>query len=402
MKMKWQISFLVVSLAVMLLLTVPAFAQTTADVELVGVVEAMTLDTVTVNGLLVDVSTAEINTPIEVGALVRVEGSLNVDGTITARQINPVGDDIQPGEAELIGMVESFEDTTMVINGLSIDVTTAEIDPAIMVGEMVRVHATADSAGVWVAREVALFTPDPDAADDDPTPVGEFEITGTLEEIGDGFIVVAGQTITTTGAEIHDTLVVGVLVKAHVQLVDDVLVAREVENVVAGTGASANDNEDDDHNGNANDNDDADQNANDNSNDNDDDADQNANDNSNVDTSVSAQDAIDIVLAVYPNTTIVEIRLDRRFGDTLVWDIRTSHGLEITIDAQSGIILTIESHDDDVDNGNFNDNGNGGNTNTNSNDNSDDSGMGSNDNSDDSGMGSDDDSDDSGMGSDDD
>lgn len=392
MKMKWQISFLVVSLVVMLLLTVPAFAQTTAEVELVGVVEAMTLDTITVNGLLVDVSTAEINTPIEVDVLVRVEGTLNVDGTITARQINPVADGIQPGEAELIGVLESFDDTTMVINGLSIDVSSAEIDPVIAVGDMVRVHATADSTGVWVAREVALFTPDPDVTAGDPTPVGEFEITGTLEEIGDGFIVVAGQTITTTDAEIHDTLVVGVLVKAHVQLVDNVLVAREVENVIGGTDApvndnangntNVNDNEDDDHNGNTNDNDDGDQNA---------------NDNANVDTAVSAQDAIDIVLAIYPNTTIVEIRLDSRFGGALVWDIRTSHGLEITIDAQSGIILTIERHDDDFDNGNFNDNSNEGNTNINANSNSN-----GNDNSDDSGMGSDDDTDDSGMGSDDD
>jgi LysM repeat protein len=57
----------------------------------------------------------------------------------------------------------------------------------------------------------------------------EVELTGVLEQIGDGFIVVSGQTISIVGAEINDPLVVGGAVKVHFSTINGQAVAREVE-----------------------------------------------------------------------------------------------------------------------------------------------------------------------------
>ncbi|MCA9914620.1 MAG: PepSY domain-containing protein [Anaerolineae bacterium] len=354
--------------AALLFVALPVFAQTAGAVELVGVVEAMTLDTITINGQTIVITGAEINTALEVGAVVSVEGTLNPDGSISARQVNPVAAGVQPGEAELIGVLEHFDSTAMVVNGIAFDVSGAELGTGLAVGQMVKVHATWTDSG-WVAREVQLYTP----AEDAPGMSGEFEMTGTLEAIGDGSITVAGQTIMTAGAEIKNMLVIGGRVKVHFSLVNGVMVAREVENATASS--TTNDNMDD--NSNTNDN------ANSNDNASSDDSNSNANDNQAGSPQMSAQQAIDIVLAIYPNTSIVEIKLDDKFGGILVWEIKTSHGLELNINAQTGVILTIDNYqssDDSNTNYNSNDNADDGSSNTNTND---DHGDDHNDNEDD-------------------
>ncbi|MCB9451243.1 MAG: PepSY domain-containing protein [Anaerolineaceae bacterium] len=380
-----SLSFLSI-FAALLFLALPVFAQTSGAVELVGVVEAMTLDTITVNGQGIIITGAEINTALEIGALVSVEGTLNPDGSISARQVNPVAAGVQPGEAELIGVLEHFDSTAMVVNGITFDVSGAELGTGLAVGQMVKVHATWTDSG-WVAREVQLYTP----AEDAPGMSGEFEMTGTLEAIGDGSITVAGQTIMTAGAEIKNMLVIGVRVKVHFSLVNGVMVAREVENATADASSNSNDNMDDNSNANTNDN------ANSNDNDNGDDSNTNANDNQAGSPQISAQQAIDIVLAIYPNTSIVEIKLDSKFGGILVWEIKTSHGLELNIDAQTGVILTIDDHhsgdDSNFNSNNNTDDGSNFNSNSNHNDNNDDHG-GRDDNHDDDHSGRNDNNDD--------
>jgi hypothetical protein len=150
---------------------------------------------------------------------------------------------------------------------------------------------------------------------------------------------------------------------------------------------------------------------------------------------ISVTEASELVLEIYPNTTIISARQVTRFSGRLVWEIITSHGIEVTIDVGCGHILTIERDDDGESNtgstnspsnpneegtsntnindssssSNINDNSNANsdsssdfNTNSDTNDNSDDgndNNDNSNDNDDNSGMGSDDDDDNSGMGS---
>jgi hypothetical protein len=409
---------LVISMAILLLLsTIPSLAQTIDTVELVGIIENMTSTTITVNQQIINLTGAELNIPLEIGSLVKIEGNLSEAGEITAREVNAPDENAQAGEAELVGILESYDGSTMVINGQVVDVATAEVKAGIVIGELVKVHVTANDDGTWQAREAeptAVPTQDDTTDDnsDDGLRAGEFEIVGTLDEIGDGFVVISGQVIDVSTAEIKNLLVTGVLVKVHLQTVDGVLVAREIENEMG-----SDDNTNDNSNTNTNDNS---SNTNDNNDDN-----ANVNDNTSVDTTVSLEDATSQVLSIYPNTTITEIKLDDDFGGTLIWKIETSHGIEVKIDAQTGVILTIESDGDDNNNGSTNSNDNTSNNNTgddnsnssndnddddnnsnsnNDNDDDDNSGMGSDDDDDDnSGMGSDDDDDDnSGMGSDDD
>lgn len=57
---------------------------------------------------------------------------------------------------------------------------------------------------------------------------------------------------------------------------------------------------------------------------------------------LTAADAETRVLAIYPNTRIVSVNQETRFGDVLVWVVRTSHQLELVIDVACGNILTID------------------------------------------------------------
>lgn len=57
---------------------------------------------------------------------------------------------------------------------------------------------------------------------------------------------------------------------------------------------------------------------------------------------LTQQDAANRVMAIYPNTTISSITQVVKFGGTLVWEIKTSHGIEVNIDVACGVILTIQ------------------------------------------------------------
>jgi len=218
-----------------LLIARPALAQGSggsAEVELIGVITAMDAQTITVNGQIVNVTRAEVRTALTVGLAVKVEGWLLVDGSILAREVYAVQAGVRPGEVEVIGAVESFDGAALVVNGMTFDVSAAEMPGgALAIGDRVKVHASLSADGRWIAREVERAVDD--GAGNDNTsgtaPVGEVEITGTLTEIGTDFIVVSGQTISTVGAEIKDTLVIGALVKVHMSTVDSQWVAREVE-----------------------------------------------------------------------------------------------------------------------------------------------------------------------------
>lgn len=229
-------------------------ANAVGSIELVGLIEAMTVDSITVNQQVIDITSAELTTALELDAAVKVEGWVLTDGTIAAREVSAATPDgLLPGEVEITGVVEAVDATTLTVNGLVIDISTAEMTDVIAVGDMVKVHASFDDAGALVAREVALYTPDTPPA----TPGEDFELRGTLEEVGDGYIVVAGQSINMLQAEVKTQLQVGALVKVHVRIVNGELVASEVEGWLnhddnANTNDNSNDNEDDDDNSNDN------------------------------------------------------------------------------------------------------------------------------------------------------
>lgn len=350
----------------------PVNSQTSEDVEVVGSVEAMTLNTITVNQLEIDVTSAEMNIPIEVGTIVEVKGELSTNGTITAHEVNAVDDEFELGEAEIIGLLESFDGTTMLINGQTIDVSEADVHDGITFGGFVLVHAILqDDDDVWIARSAESFV----ASElDDELDEGELILIGTLEVLGNQELTVAGQPISidATETEIHDILIVGVRVKVRVRITNDEWLALEIENSLSRKEVENNTNSN--QNNNANDSRNSNSNSNDNS--------------ASTNSSISEQAVIDMVLEIYPNTRVTSINLLEKFGGTLVWEVQTSHGIELNINAESGVILSIQrgndannnvntnlhnntnlninQNDNNNDNANFNSNQN---HNTNSNDN---------------------------------
>jgi LysM repeat protein len=262
-------------------MTIMAQDDTAAnEVELVGLIEALDMDSITVNGQRILVAAAEINTPLQLGAAVKVEAQVQADLSIRARQINAItgedNDDMLPGEIEITGLLSAFDDSTMTIAGLIIDVRGAEIKAGVVVGEVVRVHASLQVNNQLQAREVERYAGHDDddsslndnAADDNANTndnsndnfdddnsslndnmaftQGEFELRGTLTSIGADFIVVQGQNISTVGAEIKGTLTLGAMVKVHLSLVNGAWVAREVEMAVRTREDDDDDRDDDD------------------------------------------------------------------------------------------------------------------------------------------------------------
>lgn len=284
----------VLTLLVATLIGLPKiYAQSGDDViqiELVGEIEALSTTTLTINSQVVDISVAELNTTLAIGEVVKVEGTLEADGSIVAREVKSVEEgELLPGEIEIVGPVEAFDTDSLTIGGLVIDITTAEVEDSLVleVGAIVKVHMSVvtDAVGVesWVAREVQDGTDDSqdDSSDDstddnsDDSPAGEFEIVGTLTSIDGDTIVVSGVTIDVASAEIKGILVEGALVKVHLSLVDGVLVAREVE--LHDSRPSDDDGSDDDSDDNGNDNSNTNSNVNTNANNSNDDDDSNSN-----------------------------------------------------------------------------------------------------------------------------
>ena len=264
--MRLKIGLISVFVVIMALIVGQAVLASQAEqsvqdtIELVGAIQTINADgSIVINGVTVTITTAQLNVPLAVGQVVKVEGTLLPDGRVAAREVRtPNDDDLRDDdEIELVGIVESFDGTTLVVDGLAIDVRGAEINNPIVVGQPIKVHGSFDANGNLIARETddnsnnnndGVPSPEstPEVGDDnggDDDRPGEFEIVGTLEQVGDGFIVVNGQQISITGAEIKNQLVVGTLVKLHLNNQNGQLVAREVEN--------ARDDDDDDNGGNS-------------------------------------------------------------------------------------------------------------------------------------------------------
>ncbi|HML21503.1 MAG TPA: DUF5666 domain-containing protein [Aggregatilinea sp.] len=213
-----------------------AQSDDTNKVELVGLIEAVEQDTITVNGLVVDVAGAQVGAALEVGTAVWIEGVTLADGTIRASEVIPAESGVLlPGELELVGLLDSLSASSAEVNGLAFDLAVAEVERGLAVGDLVKVHAGLSMDGNWIAREIETFALD-DSTTTGATATaqprfddGEFEIVGTLMNAGEGFIVVAGQQIDVTRAEMHGTPLLGALVKVHLSLVNGEWVAREVE-----------------------------------------------------------------------------------------------------------------------------------------------------------------------------
>src|SRR5690606_15236809 len=105
-------------------------------------------------GIVVDIRIADLNTPLTLGSLVRIEGSLT-DGVYSARQVSQpaprpdsnapagtVGDGsgIDDDNFELYAVIESFDDDILIVSGQQVEIANAEIKVALAVGQVVKLE----------------------------------------------------------------------------------------------------------------------------------------------------------------------------------------------------------------------------------------------------------------------
>ena len=77
----------------LLLALIPAQVSTAqgSEIEFVGTIQAVEAETITVNGIVVNVSSAEVAVSLEVGVVVRVRGTLLENGSILATRVEAAG-----------------------------------------------------------------------------------------------------------------------------------------------------------------------------------------------------------------------------------------------------------------------------------------------------------------------
>lgn len=157
-------------------------------------------------------------------------------------------------EVEIVGKVTDFDGLTLTIGGVTFDISQAELYGSIAVGDVVKIKVVMADDGTLAVREVEPVGLDDngnDNADDnandnsddngndnvddddndnaDDFDDDEFKLTGTITEVGDGFIVVSGFRIATSGAEIEGGLTVGALVEVKLGIADDQYLASKIE-----------------------------------------------------------------------------------------------------------------------------------------------------------------------------
>ncbi|HWR66549.1 MAG TPA: DUF5666 domain-containing protein [Bellilinea sp.] len=225
---------------------------TTPEFEFFGLVEAMSAGMWTISSEQVQVDLTTVVDPgIEAGALVEVKGTV-VAGQMLADSIELK--ESMPGdvgtEIELFGTVETITGAVYMIGGKTVNTdASTEFVGAVVVGSFVKVHATLNADGTYLAREIKLIsavvvTPgddddqdDDDQDDHDQDDQGEDEdeqeikITGVLESMVAGLWVVDGiEFVVDDTTKIEGDPQVGdtVKVEAHVQS-DGTNLAHEIE-----------------------------------------------------------------------------------------------------------------------------------------------------------------------------
>ncbi len=177
---KFRFSLIALAAFALVLVVPHVLAQETtlATVEFTGTISAISDDglTLTVDGLVVDVSAAETDLTFEVGMVVKVEATVLDDGTIAASEVSAPDvpdvpddsvDNTPDDTLELVGTLDSLDDQTAVVSGLSFDVTGAEIGADVAVGETVKVHASLSEDGTtWLASEIELYQPEDTVGED--------------------------------------------------------------------------------------------------------------------------------------------------------------------------------------------------------------------------------------------
>jgi hypothetical protein len=135
---------------------VTPLAPITATLEVKGLIESFTANTVTVGGqtyaftpdVLEDDARLLAGAPVEI-KLVQRSGEWVV--TEVDDEETPVG---ETADGELKGILESVDGMTIVVSGVTLDISSAVIADALVVGNPVEVYVMTDANGVWLAMRI--------------------------------------------------------------------------------------------------------------------------------------------------------------------------------------------------------------------------------------------------------
>jgi len=218
-----------------------------SEVEFVGGVEAMGANSWTVGGVPVGINAeTQIDPGLAVGDLAKVHAMVAANSSLTGREIRAVESqassssvdasssaDSSQAEIEFTGTVVSIDPTAWVVGDRTLAVTGAtEIKDAIVIGDMVKVHALPQPDGSLTAREIELAaSEDSTGSGGDEVPPGDVDFFGQVEDIQADHWLVAGTTfLVTIDTEIKDAIVIGDSVKVEATpQADGTYLAHEIE-----------------------------------------------------------------------------------------------------------------------------------------------------------------------------
>jgi hypothetical protein len=115
-----------------------------------GAVQSANLNSIAINGELIDVTGAEVNTRLERGATIKVSAEIR-RGILTATRIDPVGAGFIPGITLLSGTMLERGERTIRVDEQMINIQTAAQLDDVRVGDPVSVLAVANAPGEWTA-----------------------------------------------------------------------------------------------------------------------------------------------------------------------------------------------------------------------------------------------------------
>jgi len=217
------------------------FNPSTSKVEFVGPVEAIASDAWTVGGVPVGVTAdTQIDSGLAIGDLAKVHALVAPDTSLSAQEIRAVEsdvasspDDSSSSEVEFTGAVISIDPAFWVVGDQTVAVDAAtEIQDAIVVDDMVKVHALVQADGSLLGTEIALAEQDPQTGnDEDEMLPGELDFFGAVEDMQTDHWVVGGTTfLITPDTEIKDAIILDDFVKVEAtQAADGSYTAHEIE-----------------------------------------------------------------------------------------------------------------------------------------------------------------------------
>lgn len=177
------------------------------EIEVEGLVSARTDSSLTVGGFTFGVTSQTVImdddddplpfSAITVGLAVEVEGSLQTNGALVAREIKV--EDRGDGEVKVEGLIEVLSAEALTVSGVTFAITnqTVVVDnddrplsvDTLAVGLYVEVEGRTAADGTLAARTIEV-----EDFDDD-----ELELRGAIEAIGDASLTVLGTAFTVTG-----------------------------------------------------------------------------------------------------------------------------------------------------------------------------------------------------------